>query len=198
MHRVLERGILSEGHKGGVVERWAEHRISFFLSCCFQSSPVSMATSCRRQGDSSERKGTRPLLKRMANLCVCVCVCACARGWVEVCVCVCVCVYVCVCACKCFCIYAESFSMTETCIIAHGCWVCNKSNEVNLGSWPSLATFTHIKLHKRGWALVSDSPDEGKLQIRWDQKIYLYPNKNMMSGSTLVTLCFIWLWLWEF
>lgn len=24
-------GVLSEGHKGGVVERWAEHRISFFL-----------------------------------------------------------------------------------------------------------------------------------------------------------------------
>lgn len=59
------------------MERWAEHRISFFLSCCFQSSPVSMATSCRRQGDSSERKGIRPLLKRMANLCVCVGGCVC-------------------------------------------------------------------------------------------------------------------------
>lgn len=75
MHCMFKRGILREGHKGGVVERWAEHRISFFLSCCFQSSPVSMATSCRRQGDSSERKGIRPLLKRMANLCVCACVC---------------------------------------------------------------------------------------------------------------------------
>lgn len=43
------------------MERWAEQRISSFLSCCFQSSPVSMATSYRRQGDSSERKGTRLL-----------------------------------------------------------------------------------------------------------------------------------------
>lgn len=130
---MLKRGILREGHKGGVVERWAEHRISFFLSCCFQSSPVSMATSCRRQGDSSERKGTRPLLKRMANLCVCAFVRT--RGLARA----------CVRMESVFCIYVESFSVTETCIIAHRCRVYIKSNNVNVGSWP-----TDQKLHMEG------------------------------------------------
>lgn len=43
-----------------MLERWAEHRISFFLSCCFQSSPVSMATSCQRQ---HWKEGYPPSLK---------------------------------------------------------------------------------------------------------------------------------------
>ena len=45
-------------------------------------------------------RGTHPLLKRMANLCVCGCVSVC----VSVCKCVCVCLCVCACVQVCVCV----------------------------------------------------------------------------------------------
>lgn len=110
-----------ERHKGGVVERWAEHRISFFLSCCFQSSPVSMATSCRRQGDSSEKEGYPPSLKedgQPVRVCVSACVSVRARSRVRA------NMYVCV-------IFVpESCGVTESCIAAHRC--CVRNNQTNV------------------------------------------------------------------
>lgn len=162
---MLKRGILREGHKGGEVERWAEHRISFFLCCCFQSSPVSMATSCRRQGDSSERKGTRPLLKRMANLCVCMFVCT--RGLVQVCA-----------HATCFlylCWKLQCDWDLHHCTQMSGLYQV-KQCKCGLALDPQIKNFTW-----REWALVCDSPDAINLFFQplpnsdtWKGKFYFH------------------------